>query len=315
MTSQIRIVRYTASQKPVWDKFVADAKNGLFLFHRDYMDYHADRFTDHSLMFFNEDDTLLALMPATVKDSTLSSHAGLTFGGIISDTRMKMQLMLGIFDALNPYLKTAGVDRLVYKAIPHIYHRVPAEEDLYALSRHNARLVRRDVSSAIDIKEKLPFSKGRKYEIKQAQKLGLEVRQSNDFQEFMPIEERVLREKHDQKPVHTAAELELLASRFPLNIKLFAAYRQNEMLAGVVVYESHNVAHAQYIAANDEGKSSGALDLILGYLINDHYSGKKYFDFGISTENDGQELNVGLIENKQSFGGRAIVHDFYELRL
>jgi hypothetical protein len=315
MTSAIRIVRYTANQKPVWDKFIAQAKNGLFLFHRDYMDYHADRFTDHSLMFFNQDETLLALMPATVKDGTLSSHAGLTFGGIVSDTRMKTQLMLEIFDALIPYLKTAGTERLVYKAIPHIYHRIPAEEDLYALFRHKARLVRRDVSSTIDMQEKLPFSKGRKYEIKQAQKLGLEVRQSNDFQKFMPIEEQLLRDKHDQKPVHTAAELDLLASRFPLNIKLFAAYRQGEMLAGVIVYESHNVAHAQYIAASDEGKRSGALDLILGYLINDHYSGKKYFDFGISTENDGYELNAGLIENKQSFGGRAIVYDFYELWL
>lgn len=315
MTSAIRVDRYTSGEKPVWDKFIAQSKNGLFLFYRDYMDYHADRFPDYSLMFFNDEQTLFAVMPATLKDSVLSSHAGLTFGGIVSDTHMKTPLMLEIFDALKAFLKTAGIRQLVYKAIPHIYHQLPAEEDLYALYRQGATLFRRDVSSTIEMKEKLSFSKGRKYEIKQAQKLGLEVRQSNDFQKFMPIEEQVLKDKHDQKPVHTAAELELLASRFPLNIKLFGAYRKDELLAGVVVYESRNVAHAQYIAANDEGKRSGALDLILGYLINDHYSGKKYFDFGISTENDGYELNVGLIENKQSFGGRAIVHDFYELSL
>jgi len=309
----IKILDYDAGQKTHWDTFVTQSKNGTFLFYRDYLEYHADRFTDSSLLFYNDNETLVAIMPAAVQGSTLSSHGGLTFGGIISDARMKTPMMLEIFDALKTHAKDKGIERVTYKAIPHIYHQLPAEEDLYALYRHNARLVRRDISSAIDVKQKLPFSKGRKYEIKQAQKHGLEVRQSGDFQTFMPIEEQVLREKHDLKPVHTAAELELLAGRFPENIKLFAAYRKDEMLAGVIIYESGNVAHAQYIAANDEGKQTGALDLILYFLINDYYAAKKYFDFGISTEDDGRELNAGLIANKEGFGARAVVYDFYEL--
>ena len=309
----IKILDYDAGQKTHWDTFVTQSKNGTFLFYRDYLEYHADRFTDSSLLFYNDNETLVAVMPAAVQGSTLSSHGGLTFGGIISDARMKTPMMLEIFDALKTHAKDKGIERVTYKAIPHIYHQLPAEEDLYALYRHNARLVRRDISSAIDVKQKLPFSKGRKYEIKQAQKHGLEVRQSGDFQTFMPIEEQVLREKHDLKPVHTAAELELLAGRFPENIKLFAAYRKDEMLAGVIIYESGNVAHAQYIAANDEGKQTGALDLILYFLINDYYAAKKYFDFGISTEDDGRELNAGLIANKEGFGARAVVYDFYEL--
>jgi hypothetical protein len=315
MISQIKVIRYEPGHKSVWDKFIAQSKNGLFLFYRDYMDYHADRFPDYSLMFFNEDETLLAVMPATVKDSLLSSHAGLTFGGIVSDTRMKTPLMLEIFDALAAFLKTEGIRKLIYKAIPHIYHLLPADEDLYALFRRHARLSRRDVSSAIDLKQKLPFSKGRRYEIKQAQKHGLEVRKSNDFGAFMAIEEQVLGDKHDLRPVHTAEEIQMLAERFPNNIKLFSAYRDSEMLAGVVIYESDNVAHAQYIAANDDGKRKGALDVILDYLINDYYRDKKYFDFGISTEDEGRYLNSGLIANKESFGARAIVHDFYQITL
>jgi hypothetical protein len=315
MTSALRVNRYTASRKPVWDEFIAQSKNGLFLFYRNYMDYHAERYPDHSLMFFNEDETLLAVIPATVKDSVLSSHAGLTFGGIVSDTRMKTSLMLEIFDALEAYLKTAGIRQMVYKAIPHIYHQLPAEEDLYALYRHGAKMIRRDVSSTIDLKEKLSFSKGRKYEIKQARKYGLEVIQSEDFRSFMAIEEQVLGTKHNSKPVHTAIEMQMLAEQFPQNIKLFAARRDGQIVAGVVIYESRNVAHTQYIAANDEGKKTGALDLVLSYLINDYYAAKKYFDFGISTENEGRELNVGLIANKQSFGARAVVHDFYELEV
>ena len=315
MTSAITVSRYQSSRKPEWDKFIAQSKNGTFLFFRDYMDYHADRFPDSSLMFFTAEDNLMAVLPATTRGSTLSTHAGLTFGGIISDTRMKTPLMLEIFEVLKKHVRSEGIETVAYKAIPHIYHLIPSEEDLYALFRNNARLVRRDVSSAIDLKEKLPFSKGRRYEIKQAQKHGLEVTRSDDFSSFMAIEEHVLDTKYDSRPVHTAAEMQMLAGRFPYNIKLFAAHLGDEMLAGVVIYETRNVAHAQYIAANERGKKTGALDLILGYLINDYYSGKKYFDFGISTEDNGLELNVGLIENKQSFGARAIVHDFYEFQI
>ncbi|MEP6569276.1 MAG: GNAT family N-acetyltransferase [Acidobacteriota bacterium] len=313
MTSTIRVARYDASHKSVWDDFIGKSKNGLFLFYRDYMEYHAARFPDHSLMFFKSDDTLSAVMPASSTGAIVSSHGGLTFGGIVTDTKMKTAHMLEIFAAAKAHLKSEGVERMIYKAVPHIYHLIPAEEDLYALFRYNAKLIRRDVSSTIDLKEKLTFSKGRKYEIKQAQKCGLEVKQSTDYPSFMAIEEHVLASRYDLKPVHTAEEMQLLAGRFPDNIKLFVASRDDVALAGVVIYESRNVAHAQYIAANDEGKKSGALDLVLSYLINEYYSAKKYFDFGISTENGGKDLNVGLIENKQSFGARAVVYDFYQL--
>jgi hypothetical protein len=308
----IQVVPYQPEHKQLWDQFISQSKNGTFLFYRDYMDYHADRFPDSSLMFLDEDETLIAVMPATRKGQTLSSHAGLTFGGVVSNARMKTALMLEVFESMKAHLLTIGVSSVLYKTIPHVYHRLPAEEDLYALYRNNARLVRRDVSSAIDMNDRLPFSKGRRYEIKQALKYGVQVRQTKDYETFMAIEANVLESKYNSRPVHSASELKLLANRFPEHIKLFAAYREKEMLAGVVIYESTNVVHAQYIGATDEGKKTGASDLVLNHLIND-YCKRRYFDFGVSTEDDGRYLNAGLIENKQSFGARAIVHDFYQL--
>jgi hypothetical protein len=313
--SNLKVIRYDAKQKRAWDDFVAGAKTGVFLFRRDYVEYHVDRFPDASLMFYNDADRLVGLLPATeLEGRKLSSHAGLTFGGIISDDSMKVGLMLELFEAMITHLRAEGVQALSYKAIPHIYHRLPAEEDLYALYRSGARLVRRDVSSAISVSERPPLSKGRKWAIKQAIKNELQVQRSFDFEAFMAIEERVLDSKYNTKPVHTPAEMKMLAERFPDNIKLFTA-RGAELLAGVIVFESDCVAHAQYISASDEGKRTGALDLIINYLINDYYLAKRYFDFGISTEDAGRVLNVGLVENKQSFGARAVVHDFYELEL
>lgn len=310
----IRITLYEPDGKSLWDEFIAKSKNGLFLFRRDYMDYHSDKFDDYSLMFF-DDERLMALMPANIQDNMLVSHGGLTFGGIISDSRMKTPKMLEVFDTLKAYLSANGIVKIIYKAIPYIYHSLPADEDLYALYRNNAQLIRRDVSSSIYIKEKVALNKGRKWALKQSTNYNLEVKRSYDFKTFMAIEEHVLDIKYNLKPVHTTEELNLLASRFPENIKLFAAYKNGEMLAGVIIYESQNVAHAQYIAANDEGKKIGALDSVLDFLISDCYRDKKYFDFGISTEQDGRYLNIGLIENKESFGARAIAHDFYGISL
>jgi len=308
----VTINRYEPRYKPLWDEFIAKSKNGVFLFYRDYIEYHSDRFTDFSLMFF-DDNRLIAVMPANIKDDMLFSHGGLTFGGIISDQRMKTPMMLEIFDALKEYLKTRGIVKIVYKAIPHIYHNVPAEEDLYALFRHDASLIRRDVSSTISVKETIAFGKGRKWCIKKSKKYGLGIGRSYDFKDFMTIEEDLLGRKYGVKPTHTADEIQLLATRFPENIKLFTARKDDAMVAGVIIYESKNVAHAQYIAASDEGKKLFAVDFILDFLINDYYAEKKYFDFGISTENSGQYLNVGLIGHKEGFGARAVVCDFYEM--
>lgn len=312
---ELKIVRYEAKYKSLWDKFIANSKNGTFLFYRDYMEYHSDRFVDHSLMFF-ENGGLIAVMPANVKDNILFSHGGLTYGGVVSDQRMKTPKMLRIFDTLKEYLKQQGINKLIYKAIPHIYHVFPAEEDLYALFRHDAKLIRRDVSSAIFMKERISFSEGRKRSIKKSRKAGLEIKKSCDFKTFMAIVEDNLRKRYGVKPTHTADEISLLAKKFPENIKLFSVYKDSAMIAGTIIYESNkNVAHAQYIAANDEGKKLYALDLLFDFLINNYYREKKYFDFGISTEKEGRFLNEGLITFKEEFGARAVVYDTYELEV
>ena len=130
----------------------------------------------------------------------------------------------------------------------------------------------------------------------------------------MTIVEDNLRRKYSVNPTHTAEEIQLLASRFPENIKLFSActYKNNNVVAGVIVYESKNVAHMQYIAASDEGKKLYSTDFIFNFLINEYYRNKKYFDFGISTEKEGRFLNIGLITFKEEFGARGVVYDTYE---
>lgn len=310
----IRVEIYNKNQQPIWDKFISESKNGTFLLCRNYMDYHSDRFNDFSLMFF-EDDKLIAVMPANINGDILYSHQGLTYGGIISGIDMKSIKMLAIFDEMKKFLKNRNITKLFYKTIPHIFHLIPAEEDLYALFRNEAKLFRRDLSSTILQENKLLFERGRKRCIDDGKRNNLIIKRTDDFESMYKIIEDILTIKYGLTPVHSAAEMKLLSERFPDNIYLFGCYKDNKMISGAFVFETTNVAHAQYVYSSDEGKILGANDLMYDYLINEKFIHKKYFNFGISTEKEGRYLNENLIRQKEMFGARSICHDFYELEI
>jgi hypothetical protein len=308
----IEVVKYTKEYQVAWDSFVSSAKNGAFLFQRAYQEYHADRFTDHSYLL-QRDGQLLALFPASRHGDEVVSHGGLTFGGILSDDRMTTPLMLEIFSALLTGLRSDGIQRLVYKASPSIYHRIPAGEDLYALTRNGARLFRREVGSILCPAFHPEFQERRRRSIKKANKAGVIFRETEDFSTYWRILEETLHARHGTAPVHSLSEMLLLRSRFAAGIRLFCAYDKSELLAGTIVYENPTVAHTQYLACSMQGREVGALDFVLSELITRIYANKPWFSFGISTESGGTVLNQGLIDQKEGFGARACVQDCYEL--
>jgi hypothetical protein len=310
----VSVQPYTPEHQQLWDGYVAESRNGVFLFNRGYMEYHSDRFKDHSLMFF-KNGQLIGLLPANIKDSALQSHGGLTFGGVIVGYSTKTVLMQQIFKALTSYCRSLGIKSIFYKPIPYIYHSIPANEDLYALFLYNAKLVARNVSSSIYLPYSHRFGDGRISNIRRALKHKLSVKQTADLDSFMDLLKETLSERHNVKPVHTADEMKFLASRFPENIKLFASYDGDIMLSGLLMYESKNVAHVQYAANSKEGRNIGAQDIIEDYLINTVYKDKRYYDFGISTENFGHDLNEGLMTRKEAFGAYSVMYDQYEITL
>lgn len=305
--------RYTPDMAPLWNAFVAGSRNGTFLLDRGYMDYHHDRFTDHSLLFRDERGDLVAILPANQNDDRLASHGGLTYGGLVLAPAAGAVQALAVFDTLRQYMRSNGLVSLLYKCIPWIYHVQPAEDDRYALFRHGARLVRRDVLSVVSGQPRLGFQSRRARGAKSARKLGVAVGESEAFEDFWPILSDNLKARFGVPPVHSLAEIALLHGRFPQQIRLFVARLEGEAIAGVVVYETRTVAHVQYIAASAAGRDAHALDAIFDHLLNEVYAGKPYFDFGISNEEQGRVLNQGLVEQKEGFGARSVAHDYYEL--
>ena len=306
--------QYTAADFGLWNDFVAQAKNASFLFHRNFMEYHKNRFEDYSLMVF-EGTQLIAVVPANKIADQLHSHSGLTYGGIVIDNDLKLQVFLEVFKEICAFLKP-NFDKVFFKVIPPIYNTHFSDELLYALFLNHAKLIRRDTLSVIDNTVAPNISQKRKYEIRKGEKHHLEIRQTDDFSAFWnQILIPTLQEKHQAQPVHSLEEIQKLQQFFPDNIKQYDVYFEGEIVAGTTVFETDNVVHIQYIGSNALRGKLGSVDYLFDYLIAAYKTKKKYFDFGTSNEEQGRLLNQGLTYWKESFGAKPLVQDFYVLDL
>ncbi|MFI3240042.1 MAG: GNAT family N-acetyltransferase [Bacteroidales bacterium] len=312
----IEIRRYNRdSDYRLWDEFILTSRNGPFILLRNYVDYHADRFEDYSLIA-ERDGKVVALLPANIDGETLYSHRGLTYGGWITGVKsVGAKIMLEIFGAMRAYLTGVGITTLQYKAIPHIYHKYPAEEDLYALFRNKATIVVSSVAAVVDMNNRQPFNENARRAVKYAIASGVSVKECDDYVSFWEILTENLNNRYGAIPVHSLSEITMLREYFPNNIRLFAAYQGEKMLAGVVTYVTNQVCHTQYISASELGRELKVLPMIFSYLMDSIFADVRYFDFGTSNENNGSYLNEGLIQQKEGMGARSIIYNTYQIKL
>ncbi|GIZ10129.1 GNAT family N-acetyltransferase [Flavobacterium sp. UMI-01] len=308
------IKRYTATDYKQWNDFVQQAKNATFLFHRDFMEYHKDRFEDYSLMVY-EGTKLVAVLPANRVGEVVHSHQGLSYGGLVYGESLKLASVIAVFQKILFFLNENTVSKINLKLIPSIYHNKPAEELQYALFLVNAKLIRRDSLSVVDLVKNISISKDRKNNIKKGKRNDLVIKEEVSFDLFWnEVLIPNLEVKHNSKPVHSITEISYLKSIFPNNIRQFNVYKGNQIIAGTTIFTSENVAHSQYISKNNLDKNYRSLDFLHAHLLFNVFRGVRFFDFGISNEMQGRKLNEGLSYWKESFGASTIAHDFYEVK-
>lgn len=308
---------YSPGLAPQWDSFVKESRNGTFLFLRGYMDYHADRFTDCSWVA-RKGEKIVALLPANITpDGILHSHQGLTYGGwILPKAHINGADLLDIFTLACERWREMGIRELDYKPVPSIYPSQSSEEDLYALYRLGAQISNVNISEAITLADPLPANKLRRRILNTASRIPFVIEETGDEAAFMAIVEGCLSERHQTHPVHTAAELALLRSRFPANIRLFIlSTPTGGDAAAVCIYDTGHVAHTQYIATTPLGRELNLLTPLLHHLITRVFSDRAYFDFGTSNQSIGSHLNEGLLRQKSSFGASAVAYPRYRLPL
>ncbi len=306
--------KYQSTDYSTWNEFVATAKNATFLFHRDFMEYHSDRFQDFSLLIFDENQNLKAILPANRVEDVLHSHQGLTYGGLVINQKTKLQEVIEITFNMLRFLNENGISTLNLKQLPSFYAKFPSEEMEYLSFILNAELVRRDSLSVIALQSNFSYNKGRIEGIRKGFENSLVCKEESSFESFWnEILIPNLAKKHGAKPVHSLNEITFLKSKFSKNIRQFNVYKNDKIVAGTTIFESNSVVHSQYISGNSNKDELGILDFLHNYLIHEVFPKKDFFDFGISNENNGKNINHGLLFWKESFGARTVVQNFYEI--
>lgn len=308
-----KVTLYKSSDKELWNNFALKSNQDTFLFQREFMDYHSHKFRDFSLMIY-KNHKLNALLPANLVDGSVFSHQGLTYGSLIYPKTLKTTEFIEVFRVILEFLFNNEISDLTLKELPNIYlHQKNNNPLAYLLFKTKAELLRTDLHSVIDLKNK-SYSNSRKEGVKRANKANLKVEETDSLEVFWDnILIPNLESKHKVKPVHSLEEISLLKSRFKKNIRQFNVIYNNEIVAGSTIFETENVAHCQYISGNKSKNELGSLDFLHHHLIENVFYDKLYFDFGTSNINQGQQINQGLLFWKEGFGARSIPQGFYKI--
>ena len=279
------------------------------------MEYHQYRFIDFSVLIY-KNDKLIALFPANVKNAIVFSHQGLTFGSLILPEIISATDVFLIFESVCGFYKAQEIKEIFIKQIPEVYFKKPSFELGFKLSQ-KAELIKSDMVLAIDYSKPLTIHKTKLKHYKKSKQIDLKVVEGNDFTNFWNkvLQPRLLG-KHNVKPVHNLDEIILLNNRFPNNIRQFDVYLNDEILAGITIFNNNGVVKSQYGATTTKGEKVRALDFLFLHLIYEYQKqGKSFFSMGTVTENSEIGYNPGLLKQKEELGCQVYLQDFFKLKL
>jgi hypothetical protein len=313
-----RVEPFTEAQASDWDRFCDGALNATLLHTRRFLSYHGGRFKDRSLVVM-DDASVIGVLPAAEHPADarlVVSHPGATYGGLVHDGHLIGERTLEALSTVADFYRSQGYAAFQYKALPHTYANIPAQDDLYALFRLGATRTRCDLSSTICLSERRPRPDRRRRALKKALSVVSVAWDTLAWPDVWQLIADNLTRKHSASPVHSAEELALLHQRFPEQIRVAWASHNGAPVAAVVLFNTRQVWHAQYIASSELGYETHALDAIFDAAISRATeAGARYFDFGTSNEDAGKTLNSGLYRFKSEFGGGGVAHEFYQLNL
>jgi Acetyltransferase (GNAT) domain len=311
---------YLPDQAPAWDDLVARAVNGTMLHTRRYLSYHGERFRDRSLLITNSRGWPIGALPAAedpADASVVTSHPGLTYGGLVHDGSLRGESMMRVLSQIAAHYRALGFARLQYKALPQIYQAEPAADDVHALYRLGASQSSCDLAAVINLAARGRVATSRRQRRRRAEAAGVQVDEGwKDATSYWQVLEANLGRRHGATPTHSLAEIEYLHDRFPKEIILITAKIGDDLVGGNLFTAEGPVLQVRYTATTEAGRDACATDLVVerGIALAAELD-CRYFSFGTSTLDAGRELNAPQYDFKVSFGAGGVTHDAYELSL
>ncbi|WP_438969290.1 hypothetical protein [Nonlabens sp.] len=293
----ITIKKYQPENATHWNAFLKKSINGTFLFDRSFMDYHSDRFDDHSLMIY-EEDQLIGIVPAHTKENCFYSHRGLTYGiPVVLENKTRAVIV-----AVLEYLDNSAFAKAEFNLTPQHYHK-----DNYILSsklvENGFKIGRILHNMSVDLKANLNISSKKSIGYRNGKFENLKIERGADFKSFWELVlVPSLRARHNSMPVHSLEEIELLASRFPNHIIQHNVYSDQELLAGITFFIKGKVIKSQYAASSPAGMKTDAVGYIYIEAMKEYkHIGYHVMDLGPVNTSDGS-INEGLYRFKKQLG-------------
>ena len=301
----MNIIKYTPSHQNIWDEFVKNSKNGNIFHTRKFLNYHKERFIDHSIVIYKK-NKLIALFGAIEFEDKIVSHRGSTYGGLIVRKENKSNDTLMIWEEIIKYYNKI----IEFRKCEYIFDKYPSKEVEFIAKKLGFKEVAEELSTCLDL-EYIKLSERRKRAITKCKNLKI-VFDDLEYETYYKILSKNL-EKFNSTPTHTLEEMKTLKELFPNEYKLVTIYLDNKMIAGVwLVLATPFTAHTFYIAQDYEYSENQPLSCIvkemIEYLQEKNY---RYLNFGISTEDGGKVINKGLFEFKESFGGFGVSRFYF----
>ncbi len=307
-----KITRYHHNMQSHWDDVIARSDKGTFMHRRAYMEYHATRFEDFSLLVY-KDQIPVAVLPAHRQGLHIIAHNGLTYSDFIFDKKLRIAHQIDIMSASMAFMLDNDLNSFRIKSIPVFFHNQPNESTLYLY--HKMKGISVEIKPFFVLHtHNFILNKDRKKNLKRLKKLNLTIKDDAHYIEaYWQIVTQNLKETYQSKPVHSLDEIQLLMQRFPEQIKLFTIFDRSQLLGGALVYIINNVVHFQYINAHPHHDKS-AIDLLIFDIIERYKNEYTHISFGSSATGD-QNLNAGLSYWKESFGCKILNQYIYDVKL
>ena len=124
--SKIYLKIYHPKFKPIWNRLIKDSSNALFFHDRNYLEYNDNLKNEKSLLIFRK-NICVAVFLANVNEESVYSFSGLTFGGLLLKKGEKSREIGEYLDLVINYYHKEGFKKLIYKPVPHIFHKYPCE--------------------------------------------------------------------------------------------------------------------------------------------------------------------------------------------
>ena len=212
----IEIKKFIIEQLDLWEKIVKDANNGTLFHTRKFLSYHPPgRFVDHSLVIYKKDKPYV-LFPAAEREIEgkrfLVSHPGTSYGSFLVPEDMSFTDSYEIVESLIKYAKEKKFNGIRLTPPPTIYNSRLSNYIDFSLLQHGFKYLKREISSILFLEDTIEqnlnkFKPSHKQAVRKAIKEGIEVRESDKFDEFYDILQNNLKIRHNVTPTHTLEEL------------------------------------------------------------------------------------------------------------